>query len=107
MYKLRPEEEDRVVFPAWGCGDLFVPKLSHDFRVGRGGPWIWGSGGGRGHGPGGGKDCEGVGERLWGRTRSCWKLLALAMWLWWRNSCLGGKEGSWAVDPDPCPCLIC
>lgn len=50
---------------------------------------------------------EGVGERLWGRTRSCWKLLALAMWLWWRNSCLGGKEGSWAADPDPCPCLIC
>ncbi|XP_070110198.1 ankyrin repeat and sterile alpha motif domain-containing protein 1B isoform X17 [Equus przewalskii] len=29
------------------------------------------------------------------------------MWLWWRNSCLAGKEGSWAVDPDPCPCLIC
>lgn len=51
--------------------------------------------------------CEGVGERLWGRTRSCWKLLALEMWLWWRNSCLAGKEGSWAVDPDPCPCLIC
>lgn len=51
MYKLRPEEEDRVVFPAWGCGDLFVPKLSQggalDF-----GEW----GGGRGEGPGVGKD---------------------------------------------------
>lgn len=39
-------------------------------------------------------------SRLWGRTRNCWKLLALGMWLWWRNSWLAGKEGSWAVDLD-------
>lgn len=51
--------------------------------------------------------CERVVERLWGRTRSCWKLLALEMWLSWRNSCLAEKEASWAVDPDPCLCLIC
>lgn len=43
--------------PAGGCRDLRVLKLSHYFRVGRGGPWIWGgSGGGRGEGPKGGKD---------------------------------------------------
>lgn len=77
-------------------------KPGHPYRVGRGGPWLLGSG------PGAGKGlCSGLGERLWGRTRSCWKLLVLAMWLWWRNSYLAGKEGSWVVDPDLCPCLIC
>lgn len=47
------------------------------------------------------------GPRPWARTRSCWRPPARGMWLWWRNSCLGGKEGSWAVDPELFPCPAC
>lgn len=95
------------MFPAGGC--RLSRGWSSGIILGWGGEGsgFVGSGGGRGGGPEEGKDSEGVVERLWGRTRSSWKLLALEMWLWWRNSCLAGKEGSWAVDPDPCPCLVC